>query len=108
MNSKNNEIIDFNRICRCCLTERLHMKLIFDTTSLPDMLMSCASILIKENDNLPSLICNQCIQQVNRSYTFRKQCENSDNTLREWLISARLDNDNSKKCFYYLSLILFE
>lgn len=75
--------LHIGRICRCCLNESFNMKSIFDTY-LSDMLVSCANISISSNDGLPSLICFQCVQQVNRSYTFREQCERSDTMLRHW------------------------
>ncbi|GLV46532.1 uncharacterized protein CBL_20857 [Carabus blaptoides fortunei] len=49
------------------------------------MIMSCTSVMIEENDGLPSQICIQCLQQVNRSFTFKKLCEKSDAALREFL-----------------------
>lgn len=35
------------------------------------------------NDGLPSQICMQCVQHINRAYSFRQLCERSENALRE-------------------------
>lgn len=37
------------------------------------------------NDGLPSQICMQCVQHINRAYSFRQLCERSENALRELL-----------------------
>lgn len=38
-----------------------------------------------ENDGLPSKICNKCIIQVSKAYTFKNQCLKSESMLREKL-----------------------
>lgn len=37
------------------------------------------------NDGMPSQICMQCVQHINRAYSFRQLCERSENALRELL-----------------------
>lgn len=37
------------------------------------------------NDGLPNQICMQCVQYINRAYSFRQLCERSENALRELL-----------------------
>lgn len=49
---------------------------------------------ITNNDGLPTLICFQCVQQLNRSYTFRQQCERSDTVLRAWFQEAAAEQQN--------------
>lgn len=44
---------------------------------------------MSDRDGLPPLICFQCVQQVNRSYTFRQQCERSDTMLRHWFLPIK-------------------
>lgn len=45
---------------------------------------------IMEGDGLPNQICLQCLQITNRAYTFKQQCEKSDNILRQYLNSLSL------------------
>lgn len=40
---------------------------------------------IETGDGLPSLICLDCIHQVNRAFTFKQLCEQSDSNLRQYL-----------------------
>lgn len=38
-----------------------------------------------EGDGLPDQICTQCLQMVNRAYSFKQLCEKSDATLRQYI-----------------------
>ncbi|CAH1112096.1 unnamed protein product [Psylliodes chrysocephalus] len=73
-----------NKICRTCLLEKANLKPLFEAC-VPNMLMSCASIQVIQGDGLPNQICTQCLQNVNRSYTFKQLCEKSDMELRNYL-----------------------
>nr|CAD7603595.1 unnamed protein product [Timema genevievae] len=46
--------------------------------------LTTRSLSVFEGDGLPTLICQQCIHQVNRSYDFKMQCERSDAMLRQY------------------------
>lgn len=48
------------------------------------------------DDGLPMLICAQCIYQLNCSYKFKTQCENSDATLRKYLNNIELKTEVSR------------
>ncbi|XP_046677122.1 zinc finger protein 723-like isoform X2 [Homalodisca vitripennis] len=82
---------DSSKMCRLCLVEAEVMCPIFNSYSksnpqsvaLPQRIMSFAQIKVAENDGLPSSICYQCLAQVDKSYQFKLQCEQSDATLRQ-------------------------
>lgn len=38
-----------------------------------------------EGDGMPQQVCAQCLQQINRFYSFKRQCEKSDITLRQYI-----------------------
>ncbi|KAI4464996.1 zinc finger protein [Holotrichia oblita] len=40
---------------------------------------------IGEGDGLPNLMCVQCVLQCSRAYTFKQQCEKSENILRQYM-----------------------
>ncbi|KAI4464985.1 hypothetical protein MML48_3g00005501 [Holotrichia oblita] len=40
---------------------------------------------IREGDGLPNLMCVQCVLQCSRAYTFKQQCEKSENILRQYM-----------------------
>lgn len=41
--------------------------------------------MLSAGDGLPAQVCPTCVQQVNTSYSFKLQCETSDETLRQLL-----------------------
>jgi hypothetical protein len=73
-----------DKICRTCLLEKAGLKPLFGAC-VANMLMSCASIQVIEGDGLPCQICTQCLQMVNRAYSFKQQCEKSDASLRQYI-----------------------
>uniref|UniRef100_A0A6P7G3Y1 Zinc finger protein 260-like n=1 Tax=Diabrotica virgifera virgifera TaxID=50390 RepID=A0A6P7G3Y1_DIAVI len=74
----------FNKICRTCLLEKANLKPLFEAC-VANMLMSCSAIQVIQGDGLPNQICTQCLQSVNRAYTFKQLCEKSDMALRSYL-----------------------
>ncbi|XP_063232397.1 zinc finger protein 674-like [Bacillus rossius redtenbacheri] len=78
-------------MCRLCMSQEGILYPIFyqdasggPTHNLPSKIMTFAAVKVYEGDGLPTLICQQCIHQVNRSYDFKIQCENSDAMLRQY------------------------
>lgn len=48
-------------------------------------IMACVALEVFEGDGLPDKICHPCKFQLEKSYNFRKKCENSDMKLRQHL-----------------------
>ncbi|KAL0266795.1 UNVERIFIED_CONTAM: hypothetical protein PYX00_009244 [Menopon gallinae] len=86
-----NEVLDFDKICRLCLLEKTSMLRIFakkkqsNITPLPIRIMSCASLEVYQGDGLPSKICPKCLWNVNQAYTFREQCDAANTRLQKYL-----------------------
>lgn len=61
-----------------------------------------------EGDGLPHQICIQCLQNVNKAYSFKQLCEESDLTLRNYLLSLQTDmiNDVTKTELFNTSEVL--
>lgn len=47
-------------------------------------------------DGLPTHVCRQCVNQVNVSYNFKRQCEISDAAFRELLRNHRSGSQSSE------------
>ncbi|KAJ8954977.1 hypothetical protein NQ318_000408 [Aromia moschata] len=73
-----------DRICRTCLLEKANLKPLFEAC-IVNMLTSFTSVQVLQGDGLPHQICIQCLQSVNKAYTFKQLCEKSDLTLRNYL-----------------------
>ncbi|XP_966380.3 zinc finger protein OZF isoform X1 [Tribolium castaneum] len=83
---------DYSSVCRTCMSQNMNIRPIFNTKevldqeiTLCDMLMACAPITVIKNDGLPDRICDNCIEELRKAFSFRKMCENSDTTLRNCL-----------------------
>ncbi|EEB14428.1 conserved hypothetical protein [Pediculus humanus corporis] len=99
-----NEILDFDKICRLCLLEKTSMLRIFtkkkknNTTPLPIRIMSCASLEVYQGDGLPSKICPKCLWNVNQAYTFREQCDAANTRLQKYVHRLKnLDNSSNNQ-----------
>lgn len=82
--SRRTRILNLNKICRTCLCERNDLKPIFNAC-LPDMLMNCTSIEVKEDDELPKSVCVPCFHDLSRFYCFKNKVEKCDRYLRQYL-----------------------
>ncbi|CAH2001553.1 unnamed protein product [Acanthoscelides obtectus] len=86
------EIIDLNDICRLCMGKEDELIPIFsseDSIPLTLRIMACVALEVFEGDGLPDKICNPCKFQLEKSYNFRKKCEQSDMKLRVHLKELR-------------------
>ncbi|CAH2010007.1 unnamed protein product [Acanthoscelides obtectus] len=84
--------MESQNICRSCLKSTPNFRNIFTSeeilgqpVQLSDILGSCFAISITKDDGYPENICLKCFQLAKLSYLFRKLCEKSDATLREYL-----------------------
>ncbi|XP_066141008.1 zinc finger protein pita-like [Euwallacea fornicatus] len=82
------EIVEFEEVCRLCMETEDEMISIFsneDSVPLTLRIMACVALEVFEGDGLPEKICNPCKFQLEKSYNFRKKCEQSDMKLRSHL-----------------------
>ncbi|CAH1373891.1 unnamed protein product [Tenebrio molitor] len=80
--------------CRVCLGKH-HLNSIFGK-NLSEKIMYCASVQIVEDDNLPKMICNQCLFYLDIAYIFRTVCEATNQKLQNY--SEELPIANQYKC----------
>lgn len=80
--------LDFDRLCRLCLTEGEGFMPIFDDSreaGFSQRIQNCTCLKINKRDGLPSAICLECIEKLDYIKEFQNQCERSDTVLREYL-----------------------
>lgn len=93
---------NLSKVCRICLTEG--SRNIFQRTVAHDALYNVSSLSriseklryvtllkIDELENLPPMICDLCIVQLNVAYNFKRQASESDTKLRQYLIENGID-----------------
>lgn len=82
--------VNYDRVCRLCLSSRGELLPIFPTTSSDDSeppvlaskIKDCVSVQINENDELPTNVCKKCLDNVNNWHIFKNVCERTQNKLQ--------------------------
>ncbi|KAG4080280.1 hypothetical protein HA402_010772 [Bradysia odoriphaga] len=83
--------LNFDTICRTCMTESQALLCIFNEQSssanndIVSMLQSITSIRALKDDGLPENVCIGCLAEINRAFTFKNRSERSENTLRQYI-----------------------
>ncbi|KAF5302887.1 hypothetical protein FQA39_LY02067 [Lamprigera yunnana] len=72
---------ELNSVCRTCLASNTNFQSIFETY-LVETIMAFATVKIFKGDGLPSLICSNCIVQIEKVHKFKKQIEKCDIVLK--------------------------
>ncbi|XP_050344895.1 zinc finger protein 850-like [Nymphalis io] len=75
--------VNYDSVCRLCLSSRCELLPIFPTTSSDDTeppvlaskIKDCVSVQISENDDLPTNVCRKCMDNVNNWHIFKTVCE---------------------------------
>ncbi|KAB0798773.1 hypothetical protein PPYR_06653 [Photinus pyralis] len=87
---------DLSKICRVCKSEAACMAYVFVNEEnddggprIDEMLMACTSVEVNYGDGLPHVICRECKEQLTSAYCFKKLCEDTDTTLREYLRATK-------------------
>lgn len=80
------------RTCRCCLAEGDNMLSINTfmeiecSKTISQVLMECTGI--NADDNLPQIICSNCIQRVEQAFNFKEMCKQSYIYLRQYMCES--------------------
>ncbi|XP_054746020.1 zinc finger protein 182-like [Anastrepha obliqua] len=80
--------MDIEKICRTCLGLSGPLLSIYDGGGsgggcIADMLRDFTKSKPRREDKLPEKVCLSCISEINRCYSFKLKCENSNRTLRQ-------------------------
>ncbi|XP_060522369.1 uncharacterized protein LOC132699587 [Cylas formicarius] len=81
----------FYRLCRLCLSEDKSESLsIFDkegtVRDIPRKILTCLSILIKEDDRLPKIICLKCSEQLETFSKFKEVATKAEEILNNFIL----------------------
>ncbi|XP_055549815.1 zinc finger protein 37-like [Wyeomyia smithii] len=109
VNTCNNgpRIVYLDRVCRTCLVEKDkdQLKDLFEF-ELAGTVMGCVNISIEESDGLPTHICQDCLQEIERICSFRQKCEQSDVTIRNLIDKSVVIKQDSRTKYEILNVIL--
>ncbi|XP_019753721.2 zinc finger protein 891 isoform X3 [Dendroctonus ponderosae] len=75
--------MNLENVCRTCLRVPQNPKMLFeDKTELVKKIEALSAVVIEETEELPKHICEECVQNINNYYNFRKVIINTDLDLR--------------------------
>ncbi|KAI5632444.1 zinc-finger associated domain (zf-AD) domain-containing protein [Phthorimaea operculella] len=74
--------LDFNKICRACLSDTEPLKDLFSVCS-PEIFKYCTSVEISITDPLPKQVCQKCIELLDQLYFFKQVVIRSNTVLRQ-------------------------
>ncbi|XP_066995802.1 zinc finger protein pita [Anabrus simplex] len=83
---------NMNDLCRLCLSESDGTLPIFgeeesgglSSVPLSFRILACVSVEVSPSDGLPSLICKNCLNDINHWHEFKQKCDLAQATLKEW------------------------
>ncbi|XP_011502801.1 PREDICTED: zinc finger protein 62 homolog isoform X2 [Ceratosolen solmsi marchali] len=82
------EISGLENACRLCLTTEQTRSSIFGVphVSVPfvEKIRACLSIQISSHDKLSTLVCTNCIKNINQWYSYKDICLQSQEKLQQW------------------------
>lgn len=73
---------------------RLYYSAVNTLSNSTDSFVRLVLFQVVLGDGLPELICHECALHVDGWYKFKKQCQNSDATLRQYISRQHLDSEN--------------
>ncbi|XP_025987406.2 oocyte zinc finger protein XlCOF7.1 [Solenopsis invicta] len=96
------EIESVENVCRLCLSTDRPRSSVFATQDdekegssgvpLATKIQTCLSIQILTTDKLSTLICANCVKNVNQWHTYKESCLRSQDKLQEWLANQIQSN----------------
>ncbi|XP_012274931.1 zinc finger protein 845 [Orussus abietinus] len=82
-------LADVDNVCRLCLSTEGPKVSIFSvhdsSVPLASKIKACLSIEVLSNDKLSTLICAQCVKNVNHWHNYKESCLRSQDKLQQWL-----------------------
>ncbi|XP_041975856.1 zinc finger protein 32-like isoform X2 [Aricia agestis] len=83
-------LLDFKKICRACLSDAGPLKDLFTVCSA-GVFKYCTSVEVSDSDQLPKLICQTCLELLNKLYYFKQVVVRSNVILKQ---QCRLQTKN--------------
>ncbi|XP_055625824.1 uncharacterized protein LOC129768298 [Toxorhynchites rutilus septentrionalis] len=90
-----------HHFCRLCLTHTQQLKPLFPLETAPDQnllvrILDCVDVQITLPDDIKSLICFECVQQIHAFSSFKELCKSNDQLLKGKPFGHGSDDDQSE------------
>ncbi|XP_072939999.1 uncharacterized protein [Epargyreus clarus] len=97
------KIEDVQTLCRLCLGKTEEMIPIFGKevndvfATIPMRIMMCVGLEVTRDDQLPKRICQKCNNELNKFYTFKKNCNVTFRKLKDSLMTVKKVDKNTNE-----------
>uniref|UniRef100_A0A023EY60 Putative c2h2-type zn-finger protein n=1 Tax=Triatoma infestans TaxID=30076 RepID=A0A023EY60_TRIIF len=89
--------VNYYELCRLCTSNKgtkVHMfKEEGKRRQIPTKIQICLRLQVNEQDSLPKLICNMCLEKLENYFDFRTNCVNAEAMLESYAKNLSLNND---------------
>ncbi|XP_063832382.1 zinc finger protein 300-like isoform X3 [Ostrinia nubilalis] len=93
MNTLNtDDVVDFNKICRACLSDSGPFKDLF-LVCTPEMYKYCTSVEVSKTDELPKQICQKCLEALNKLFFFKEVAIRSNAILKKQAAKTKIKQE---------------
>lgn len=89
--------VDYLDLCRLCAAPHGSKVNIFSAEgrkiNLHAKISECLPVRVDQSDQLPKIVCDYCVQQIQQVEDFRKQCVSAQTMLEGCLIQPRMKSE---------------
>ncbi|XP_066997547.2 uncharacterized protein [Anabrus simplex] len=98
--------VNYYELCRLCTSSEGTKMHIFREEGrrrqLPTKIQICLPVQVCEDDSLPKIICNHCVEKLESFYDFRESCVNAESMLESYFTSLRFSDDFTREGKVYV------
>ncbi|XP_046985533.1 zinc finger protein 85-like [Schistocerca americana] len=98
--------VNYYELCRLCTSSEGTKMHIFREEGrrrqLPTKIQICLPVQVCEDDSLPKIICNHCVEKLESFYDFRESCVNAEAMLESYFTSLRYSDDFTREGKVYV------
>lgn len=98
--------VNYFELCRLCTSSEGTKMHIFREEGrrrqLPTKIQICLPLQVCEDDSLPKIICNHCVDKLESFYDFRESCVNAEAMLEGYFTSLRYSDDFTREGKVYV------
>ncbi|XP_014294418.1 uncharacterized protein [Halyomorpha halys] len=98
--------VNYYELCRLCTSSEGNKTHIFKDEGrkrqLPTKIQACLRIQVSEEDSLPKIICNLCLDKLEGFFDFRTSCVKAEGMLESYATALRFNSDFKKEGKVYV------
>lgn len=103
--------VNYYELCRLCTSSEGNKTHIFKEEGrkrqLPTKIQICLRLQVSEEDSLPKIICNMCLEKLEGFFDFRTSCAKAEGMLESYATALRFNSDFKKEGKVYIKDVAY-